>query len=396
MIDINKVTFEVNGLNFNKFLKALNKENIPIFNFERYNYKQFKVTILLKDKKTFLQLIQYHNLIANEVIDDKISISRFKKNLKRNLVSILCFVFLFLGVVYCSNLVLNIEVIGLENLTKQQVLTVLENNNIIKGNLKYSYDCDSIEKLLQNSINEISLVSVSFYGNSLVVNINEKIDNSNIIFDYEPIVANFDMIIKKINLISGTAVVGEGSLVKKGEILVQPYINYVDGSKLSVEARAEITAEIQIENTSVYKENHEELVFTGKTFLINQFTIFKKPFLTKDLITFNQGDRVLDNKDVRIPFSNFEVSIYEFFPFQNFLVPINKRTTIFRELVRKDVYIPFSRTIEENLIEENKKILYNIFIQCYRDFENIEYSSNLTNENNIYFITTYLKAEVNF
>ena len=59
MIDINKVTFEVNGLNFNKFLRALNKENIPIFNFERYKFGGVRHTYLdyaLFDLEQFVKL----------------------------------------------------------------------------------------------------------------------------------------------------------------------------------------------------------------------------------------------------------------------------------------------------------------------------------------------------
>jgi hypothetical protein len=258
---------------------------------------------------------------------------------------------------------------------------VLNSNNINVGKPKSKYNLASIEKVLQNSIDKVSLASAIIRGNTLIVSINEKIDNSQYVYDFKPILAPYDMVITDIKLKSGTAIKQKNQTVKRGEAIVLPYIEYKDGAQLSVEAQAEITARIELSTTYYYMENHEEQVKTNKTYHVVEYSLFGK--------TWSSGK----NKKNNIPFLNFTLDKKTSFLFDNFFIPIQKTVTTYTQLVPKQIYKQFTPQIEQNLIEENKKVLYNKLSNKTR-IENINFSTITNFVDNVYLVTTYLKASI--
>ena len=63
----------------------------------------------------------------------------------------------------------------------------------------------------------------------------------------------------------------------------------------------------------------------------------------------------------------------------------------FNELKEKSVFIPFEK-VKQNIIEENKKVFYNNL----SNIKNKQFLSYISYEENIYYITSYLKADVIF
>ena len=77
----------------------------------------------------------------------------------------------------------------------------------------------------------------------------------------------------------------------------------------------------------------------------------------------------------------------------NFILPIKRVKTVYYELVKKQVYIPFDK-VKENIIEQNKKILYNDLSKNVE--KEMKVFNTITKEENVFFVTTYLKADIWF
>ena len=124
------------------------------------------------------------------------------------------------------------------------MLSVLQNNGYKEGKFKNNYDLDSIEQVLTKNLNLVSFASAVIKGNTLIVNINEKIDNSEYIYDYPPIVSPFNGIVQKIELVSGSILVQEQETVREGEVIIAPCLLLGD-KVISTPARARVTLYIE-------------------------------------------------------------------------------------------------------------------------------------------------------
>ncbi len=272
------IYFEVVGLNFKKFIEQLKKENIEIFDLQKLEYNCFKLGIKIKDKNTFLKISNnFHYNLKECILPLPYKIGKI---IKSNLAIIITSMLLICSFFVLNNFVLQIRIYGLENLTSSEVLKVLDDFGYERGKFKSDYDLDGIEKVLTSNLDKISFASAVIKGNTLIVNINEKIDNSDFIYDYKPIIAPFNCIIEEISLLSGTAMLKVGDVVKKGENIISPYIYYQDNSIIYVPAKATIKAYVEVSNyvevdKTISSEEKKKIIEENINKLYNEFNGYK-------------------------------------------------------------------------------------------------------------------------
>lgn len=272
------IYFEVVGLNFKKFIEQLKKENIEIFDLQKLEYNCFKLGIKIKDKNTFLKISNnFHYNLKECILPLPYKIGKI---IKSNLAIIITSMLLICSFFVLNNFVLQIRIYGLENLTSSEVLKVLDDFGYERGKFKSDYDLDGIEKVLTSNLDKISFASAVIKGNTLIVNINEKIDNSDFIYDYKPIIAPFNCIIEEISLLSGTAMFKVGDVVKKSENIISPYIYYQDNSKIYVPAKATIKAYVEVSNyvevdKTISSEEKKKIIEENINKLYNEFNGYK-------------------------------------------------------------------------------------------------------------------------
>ena len=369
-----KVYYEVTGLNFDKFLKLLRSENIQIFKLQKLEYNTFTIGVRKQDEKKFLALVTKMNYTITTT--KQTTMPKALQVLKQNIALGLSIVFISIIFIVSCNMVFKVEVFGLENISRNQVIKVLNENGYNTGKLKVTYKLDSLETILKKNISNISFASAIIKGNTLIINVNEKIDNSDLIYDFKPIYSPYNMVIKEIKLKSGTAVVHTGDTVKKGDVIVFPYIEGTDGTKLKVEASAEIIAYAEISHTEPYQENHLELVRSGKKIEQTHYSF----------LGLNLGMR-----GEKLTFNNYEKEGFTKFNFKNFFLPVKQTKITYYELIEKQVFVPFDKAVQ-NIIEQNQKMLYNKL--QVKKIGNTSFVSSSVLINNTYFVTTTLKAEV--
>lgn len=369
----NKLIFyRIHGLNFNKFLKTLQKNNIEVFNLTKLEDNNFCLEIRLKDEKVFNNnlLACNMNVITKKPKSKDLKIFLF---LKKNLIYVVCAFVLFLSIIISNFFVFKIEIYGLKTIQKSSVEQVLNKNNFNVFKLKSSYNLSSIQAIIKTNFENVSLASCTIVGNTLVVNILEKFDTTS--NNTSPIIAPFNMIISSINLKSGTSLVAPNQMVQEGSELVSNYITYKDGSKLEVEANAEISGYAEKSVSTLYYENHYKFIRTGKKEIFSDLK-FLKP---KNKLTCS--------------FNNYETEKSEEFVFKNFFIPIKREKIIFYELSKKLVFEPFNENIKQKLIVENENLLYNAFNSC-KNVENKKFSSVVEKVENYYIVSTTISANI--
>lgn len=178
--------------------------------------------------------------------------------------------------VVCSNFVFGIKVMGIESISQTEVIQILKQNGFEKINKKSDIDTSKFEKDLSSNLKNISLVSIIIKGNTLVVSIKEKVQNSEYENkdNFEPIVSNFDGILTKVQLVQGMLNKKVGDIIKKGDVLVFPYIVDASGNQRKVEPKAEIYAKVYITQKASFYDVEMIAKRTGKSMIKTDISAF--------------------------------------------------------------------------------------------------------------------------
>ncbi len=328
---IGRVKVRLQGLNVEKFLNLLQDSNIELLDVYREEFNVFLLTVKYGDYKklkTETEKFSYKCDVlgrfgAYKVID--FMFTRFA----------FVVTFLLCTIVYFfSNLfVWKIDVNGLCNISKQEIITCLAKSNIAIGKPKQNINSLKIEKLLMDNFDNIGLVSTYLYGNSLQINISEKLSLDYL--NFKPLVSSFNGIVKEFELVSGTANVKVGDVIRQGDILVYPYIIDSAENKKSIIAKANITLEVDFNYTISYNEIGEIYVDSGKKFESNNISLYGLNF----------------RKNKKCPYKNYRTEVKNSYVLKNLFLPLKKTTVVYYEQVLTKQKIPFE-SVKDKLIKQ--------------------------------------------
>lgn len=213
------VAFEVTGGYPEKFINLSVKNNINFWNLRRIG-ADFKAQIKASDYKRLHSLARLSN--SKLRICDKHGLPFFVfKHRKRWGVVIGAAV--FIAVLYCFSLYIwNINIVGNNELSKEEIIGVLDSAGLSVGTLKSRVVPCDVEEFTMSRIGKISWMSVNIKGSSVSVEIKEKIDKPEILKQGEfcNIVAAKDGQIDRLETFNGTPTVKPGDVVTKGQLLI--------------------------------------------------------------------------------------------------------------------------------------------------------------------------------
>lgn len=316
-----------------------------------------------------------YNLLKDIVIDDydieviKVGgIKSFNKLFLSKLglvigliISIVCYIFL-------SNRIFYIDISGLSDIKREDVLEELnsigiDRMSIIPSDLKVVED-----HLLQKF--DFSLVSVVNRGNAIIINVKEEIAK----LEEEPIgiEAEYDMIIKSIDVFSGTSNVKSGDIVRAGQTIVYPYILKSD-KQIMVEPKAKIVASRYISKSYTFNSEEEVECKSGKYTVINsQYSLGKLKFFKS-------------SRD--IPYQNYELEETNEV-ISHYFLPLKISKVKCFEVIK--------RTIKRNFLEEREKIVEGLRSECYEkkgDNEIVNEGNNIIEMPFGYIINYHIEIE---
>lgn len=258
-------------------------------------------------------------------------------------ISVLIFI-IFLAIL--NNFSYFVKVCGCTTLDDEIISEFVEENLKQKSYKKSEIDCSEIEKQLRNQFDTISFVSVIKRGCYVVVDIKEKLTNTETDKNHAELSAKSSCrgYVSSVEIYQGTAAVKVGDFVKVGSDLILPYVLDSKGDKEFVVPRGKIEISCYFESTISHSDQVVTFERTGKSHTIYSLTLFGL-----DIYKHNED----------FSFENFEVIETEQDLSHNNILPLKYKKKTIYELKEVIKQVDFDAE-KQNYLEKAKQ---NVFQQ---------------------------------
>lgn len=339
-----RVEIKVVGLNQLKLLSFIKRNGIELFDINMTSHEEMTFWI----KKNKLKLLK--KIFKNKNINYQIlsrsgfdNILHFFINSYGIFISVLIFI-IFLAIL--NNFSYFVKVNGCTTIDDKKISEYVEQNLKQKAYRKGEIDCSEIEKQLRNEFDTISFVSVIKRGCYVVVDIKEKLTNTETDKNLSELSAKSSCrgYVSSIEIYQGTAAVKVGDFVKLGSDLILPYVLDSKGDKEYVVPRGKIEISCFFDSTISHSDQVVTFERTGKSQTIYSLTLF-------GLEIYNH------NED--FSFENFEVIETEQDLSHNNILPLKYKKKTIYELKEVIKQVDFDSE-KQNYVEKAKQ---NVFQQ---------------------------------
>ena len=368
---IGYVNIKVEGYFIERFINICISKKIFLWNIKRKKSSLLYANISVNDYKRLKQIAKKTKVRVK--IESKKGLPFIIHKYRKRKVFLGLLILIVIGLIVTSNFIWNIDVKGNVQISKQEIISELNNQGLKVGANKNKIDTNSIISKIRLNRNDIAWIGISLKGTNAIVEIKETDQAPEILNENEfcNIVSNKTAMITKINVQNGTANVKEGDIVKPGEIMVLGYLEGKYTGIRYVHAKADIEAKVWYSKKEKLYYNQQIKVPSGvteKKYAIN-INNFKINFY-KTLSKFEKYDTINESKKLML--------------FSNFYLPIEIIKTTNYEYENQDVIYT-----EEELTNMGTK-------QLEEELENeIENKENIVNKQvNVYQNEEYIEIEV--
>lgn len=327
---------KITGLNqekiFNKFLDL----GIDIYNLNRDSHSTASFFISPKNLNKVKIILKQNQITINNI--KKFGWIKYYSTAIARLGILLGFILSIFLLIICNQFILNIRIYGNDKIKAVELVEFLNQNKIGNFTAKNFIDNDKLEFLIMQNFDEISMVSIIKKGTSLIINIKEKVLNSETEGDYKNIVSTCNGRLTYVKLIDGTLKKKEGDLIKEGDILVESYYLDSKGNKSQIKPKAEFKIEVWLEEKIIHYERTIVTEYTGREMKFRTVSLFGLELFN------NHINNTYENYETKENYTRIE---------NTFLPLIIKYTTV-KELHFFERYMPFAE-IKNNLMEESKQ-----------------------------------------
>lgn len=303
------VNIEVEGYFIERFINICNSKKILLWNMKRKHYTIIRANIGIRDFKKIKEIARKTKCRVK--IQKKRGLPFVLHKYKKRKIFALFFILLIISTIALSNFVWNIEVVGNKNVSTEEIIKSLEEDNFKIGTSKTNLNTKNIVDKIRLKRSDLAWIGIEIKGTNAIVKIVEADLKPDIIKEEEycNIVATKDAMIVKINAQNGTAVVKEGDIVTKGAVLIQGWLEGQFTGIRYVHANGEVKAKtwysqkisIPLNQTKKVKTGKEENKYSVK---INNFEIN----LPKGVPKFQNYDTIETSKKLKL-FSDFYLPI---------------------------------------------------------------------------------------
>ncbi len=362
------VNIFVEGYYIERFINMCKLKNIFFWNMKREKSSILHANIGIKEFKKIKNIARKAQCRV-EIKRKKGLPFIFNKYKKRKIFLVLL-VLVFILLILFSNFIWNIECRGLEKISEKEILEQLEYCGLKEGILKSKIDTKKIISDIRLLRDDIAWIGIEIYGTNAIVEIVEATEKPEIIDenDFSNIVSDKDCIITKINVQNGTALVKNGDLVRKGDVLVEGKIQGKYTDVIYVNSMAEIEGRTWYIRKSKenFRQSVEEKTGNEENKYAIKFNNFKINFY-KTLTKFQNYDTICEEKKISL-FSNFYLPI-EIVKISNY-EKVNKEIIYEEEELKKNMICKLEELLKAE-IGEDKKII-NKYINYKKDDAGIE------------------------
>ncbi|BED93014.1 MAG: sporulation protein YqfD [Candidatus Paraimprobicoccus trichonymphae] len=283
------VIFEITGNKTERLINSCVREKINLWDI-RKNKNCLSSRISINDFKNLEKISKKFEFELK--IKKKIGFPVFiKKNKNKSWVLITIFIFMILGYLGFLRIWI-IEIKGIENIEKSQILNILSETGIFSGSIRKKINIHISENEIMKKL-PVSWVAINLHGVKLEVLIKEKIITPEMVQknEYCNIKSACDGQIERIETYKGTTLVSVGDTVIKNQLLISGVVEDYFGNNYFVKADGKVFAKTKKELFEKTDLNREVFFDTGK--LISKFKI--KIFNLEIPISFDFNSEIDEN-----------------------------------------------------------------------------------------------------
>lgn len=367
-INLGKCYYKIKGLNVERLINSFLKNGIEIIQISK-DIDTIMVAFNYNQKKKAIELLSNYEILQSGYTGACYWLQFFK----HHILLIIGIVLSVLILIFWQTHLFNYEITGLQRLNKIQVEKFLSNKGYGIGCTLNSVNTKQVALDLVSGFKELSFASVMKVGCSLVINVkeidyDENLDESLVL----PIKAGFDGVISEINAYQGTPLVKVGDIVKKGQVLIAPYVE-VSGISRPIRARGEVKASIFLKGQVVFNEKQKIKVRSGNKTVAKSIEMLGTEFpCSAPKIDYPEYEI---EKSTKIICKNMPISI-----------KIIERS--YYEMIENVVCKSFESE-KEFLIKKSRYLAYQ---ELKANFDVVSEQTDIVNAGENYYITTYIKV----
>lgn len=285
------IKFSVRGKNLYRFINTLRSERINCSN-QYCKNDTYYGEVSVHDFETVRELAGNYRM---ELDFYEYETARKKLLRHRRRYGIYAGIILTLiSVIYFSNTVMTIEIIGNQRVSDTTVIAMLENAGIKKGTFIGGINFSSCERKLRMGNTNISWVGIRHTGNRLVVEMTETVPVPEMENTKTPcnIIASHTAQITAMSIYNGQIMRGVGDYVRKGDVIVSGVVSDGRGHINLRHSYGKVTA-IYEDSITIHQDFRENIKKkTGKSFnqkFLNLFNLKIPLFIGKN--SFSEYDK---------------------------------------------------------------------------------------------------------
>lgn len=358
----------VEGFFIERFINICMNKKIFLWNLRRQKGTIVKIRIGLSDFKPIRQIAKQTK--SKIKIEQKRGLPFLINRYKKRKIFAITFLVIAILIFLLTRYIWNIEINGLVNIPKEEILLELKNNGIDIGKKISTVNTESIINQIRVNRNDIAWIGIDLKGTNAIIEIVEAEEKPEIIDENKicNIIAKKDGIITKVNVQKGTGRVITGDAVKVGDLLVEGVMEGKYTGNRYVHSQANVYAKVWYTKEKTASLTEEYYTQTGRVenkyqIKINNFKIN----LNKGVSKFEKYDTMCSNNKIRL-FSNLYIPV-EIVKISYLETQKHEKEYTIDELTNKLKNELEDELIKELKLEENKILEKNYTI--YNDKNNV-------------------------
>lgn len=376
------VIINVKGYFVEKFINLCANKGIYLWDIKRKMPHSMVLKVSVKGFKSLRGIAKKTRCKVKIV--RKVGIPFIKYRYRRRKSFLAGFVIFFAIIYILSSFIWVIEIHGVNKVNPQVIVDFLAKKGIKPGIFKHKFDKDKIAADMLININGLAWVDIKQTGTKIVVDTVERIPTPPMLDWSVPcnIYSKNDGVVKSIITKNGVAVVKEGDVIRKGQLLVTGIVEnrLVPGDVHYVHSDAVVNvttwyhgyAEVEInqakrERTGAFKAGYSFMIFS------NCYNIFRASSPYKNFDYEEKPVRLAFWKDYELPIE-FVVKKYYEVKNKNYILTEDTAKSEASKLAIKaaEKVVPKTakiadKKVEYQLVNENKKIAAKATIQCIEE-----------------------------
>lgn len=320
------VTVQIEGFFTERFINLCKINNIKIWDIRNIVKGVIRFKINIKDFKKLRRISKKTK--CKVLIKEKkgIYFTLFKYR-KRKLVFVLLLLVIIFSISF-STFVWNIEVIGNETISKEEIIDNLKESGLFIGKSRIGLDKKDIVNTFRTKMSCISWVGIEIDGTKAIIKVVEKtkLDENNV-QNINPgdIIATKSGVITKMVAEKGTSKCKVMDYVEKGNVLVEGNV-YSRDNEIMEEVPAKGYA--MIDSIYVFEKDYllkkTEKKYTGKKRTTFGITVDYKENMLNYLNKSKKYDITKQSKSIRIFGKNISFDIFKCFEYEDITVDYTK------------------------------------------------------------------------